>query len=175
MEIELERTYLVKRTPDELKSLKPVEIWDVYFPKEHSHPVLRMRKRGEKHELTKKTCLNENDSSEQKEDTIFLTEAEFKALTKAHGKNLHKNRYTYKQDNVTIEVDVYLDDLAGLVVTDFEFESREDKDVFMMPNWCLVEVTQDEALAGGKLAGKKYSDILEVLEKYGYNMIKKYE
>ena len=40
-----------------------------------------------------------------------------------------------------------------------------------MPDFCLVEVTQDEVFAGGVLAGKKYSDIEKDLRKYKYKKI----
>lgn len=168
MDLELERTYLIKELPEKVARLKPVEIQDIYFPPEDPHPVLRLRKRGELYEMTKKTCLHGSDSSEQQEDTIKLTAAEFNALAHAPGKQLSKQRYTYHEGNVTVDIDVFSGDLTGLALVDFEFASVADKNSFVPPDWCLAEVTQDAAIAGGKLAGKRYQDIAETLAKYQY-------
>ena len=72
----------------------------------------------------------------------------------------------------TAGIDIYLDELEGLGVVDFEFTSRQEKDSFKIPDFCLAEVTQDEIIAGGILAGKKYSDIELLLNKYNYKKIK---
>ena len=93
-------------------------------------------------------------------------------IIKIKGKRFRKNRYFYPFNGITAEVDIYLDDLQGLGLVDFEFKSRQEKDSFKMPDFCLVDVTQDEAFAGGLLAGKKYSDIEEFLKKYNYRKIK---
>lgn len=168
MEIELERTFLAKYLPEGLVECDFKEIIDVYFPGDVPHPVSRIRKKGDKYEITKKEIINGNDSSEQSEKTIPLSKDEFEALSKIEGKRLRKNRFYYPYENLIAEIDIYLDDLAGLVVVDFEFNSREEMESFIMPDFCLVDVTQDEAVAGGVLAGKKYYDIEEDLNQYDY-------
>jgi hypothetical protein len=40
-----------------------------------------------------------------------------------------------------------------------------------MPSFCLVDVTQEEAHAGGVLTGKIYTDIAGVLERYQYKAL----
>ena len=71
----------------------------------------------------------------------------------------------------TAEVDIYLDDLAGLGVADFEFDSREAMDKLAMPDFCLIDVTQEEMIAGGILAGKTYADLEKFLQGIGYEKI----
>lgn len=171
MEIELERTFLLKYIPEGLEKSKFKEILDIYIPQDSEHPTLRIRKCGEIFEITKKETVNGNDSSEQNENTIPLTKDEFGELSQIKGKRLRKNRFLYPHENRMAEVDVYLDDLAGLVVVDFEFNSREEMEAFDVPDFCLVEVTQDKVLAGGMLAGKSYGDIERDLEKYTYKKI----
>lgn len=171
MEIELERTFLLKYLPKDLEKCELKEILDIYIPENSEHPSLRIRKRGDKFEITKKSLVDGNDSSELKENTISLTENEFDGLAKTKGKRLHNNRYLYPYENRMAEVDVYLDDLAGLIVVDFEFSSREEMEAFDVPDFCLVEVTQDKAIAGGILAGKKYVNIENDLKKYNYEKI----
>ena len=167
MEVELERTFLLKKIPERLKDCKSIEIFDIYIPQSTRHPVLRIRKKGDIFEMTKKAPI-ENDSSEQEEQTISLSKEEFSELSTLEGKKLRKIRYFYSINNRTAEIDIYLDNLEGLATADFEFDSPEEKSSFVMPDFCLVEVTQEEYAAAGYLAGKKYSDIQSFLDKYNY-------
>ncbi|HBI17089.1 MAG: hypothetical protein UR60_C0021G0009 [Candidatus Moranbacteria bacterium GW2011_GWF2_34_56] len=171
MEIELERTFLAKHIPEGLDKCEYREILDIYIPINSPHPTLRIRKRGDVFEITKKHIANGNDSSELIEHTILLSQGEFEEFSHIKGKRLHKNRYFYPYENRVAEIDVFLDNLSGLVVVDFEFESRGEMESFEMPDFCLVEVTQDEAMAGGMLTGKSYVDIEKDLEKYDYKKI----
>jgi adenylate cyclase len=170
--IELEKTYLAKELPKNLKECKSKEIIDVYIPKESEHPKLRLRKNGNKFELTKKEPVNEGDASNQREQTIILTETEFEALNKQiEGKRIHKLRYLYDYNERTAEFDIFQDKLLGLVVVDFEFEKIEEKDKFQMPDFCLVDITQELFIAGGIVCGKSYEDIKKSLEKFGYKKL----
>ena len=170
--IELEKTYLAKELPKNLKECKSKEIIDVYIPKESEHPKLRLRKNGNKFELTKKEPVNEGDASNQREQTIILTETEFEALNKQiEGKRTHKLRYLYDYNERTAEFDIFQDKLLGLVVVDFEFEKIEEKDKFQMPDFCLVDITQELFIAGGIVCGKSYEDIKKSLEKFGYKKL----
>ena len=170
--IELEKTYLAKKLPKNLKSCKFKEIIDVYIPKLSEHPKLRLRKNGDKFELTKKEPLNDGDASNQEEQTIILTENEFNALNQQlEGKRVRKIRYFYDYQGITAEFDVFQDDLAGLVVVDFEFVTLEEKDNFQMPDFCLVDITQEVFIAGGMICGKTYKDIEPNLEKLKYSKL----
>ena len=173
MDLELERTFLLKYKPEGLEKSKSCEIIDVYFPKKARHRVLRLRSRdGQKFEMTKKVQVNQNDLSEQEEHTILLSREEFDALSLAEGKEVHKKRYYYElPGGRTAEIDIFLDKLSGLAVVDFEFRTREEKEKFEAPDFCSAEITPDEELAGGILAGGEYSRIEKHLEKYKYKKI----
>ncbi len=170
--IELEKTYLVKKLPENLKSFKFKEIIDVYIPKTSEHPKLRLRKNGNKFELTKKEPVNDGDASHQKEQTIILTETEFNALNQQlEGKRVRKIRYFYGYNGIIAEFDVFQDKLSGLVVVDFEFATLDEKDNFQMPDFCLVDITQEVFIAGGMICGKSYDDIEENLDKFEYSKL----
>ena len=171
MEIELERTFLLKKFPADLKNLKSMEVSDIYIPLAARHPHLRIRKKGEKFEITKKHPAEGNDSSRFSEETIPLTKEEWLELATVQGKRVRKIRHYYQFDSNMAEIDVFQDDLQGLVLVDFEFKTAEEKDNFSMPDFCLAEVTQEELTAGGFLAGKKYEEIEEKLRKYGYKKL----
>jgi CYTH domain-containing protein len=169
--IELERTYLAKFFPDGLSACPSREMLDIYLPADSRHPVLRLRKNGDKLEMTKKTMVEGTDSSKMEEQTIQLSLDEYVALAGIEGKRVGKTRHLYEFQGRTAEVDVFDGALSGLVLVDFEFETEAEKDSFMIPEFCLAEVTQEEFIAGGFLAGKSYDDIAPDLARFGYERI----
>lgn len=170
--LELERTFLAKELPLNLKSCESKEVIDIYFPEEDEHPKIRLRKNGNKYELTKKEPEQEGDSSRLIEQNIILTKEEFDSLNKQlKGKRVRKIRYYYPYNELTAEIDVFEDDLKGLVLVDFEFKSEEEKNNFEIPEFCLTDITQEEFIAGGLICGKKYEDIKQKLEQHNYKKL----
>lgn len=171
--IEHERTFLAKSFPEGLKNCIFKEMLDIYLPDGMSHASIRIRKRGEnRFVITKKQPVNENDHSQLKEETIVLTKEEFELLEKQiAGRRVHKVRYYYDCNGKIAEIDVFTDKLKGLVLVDFEFETEEEKLKFEMPDFCLVDVTQEKFIAGGMLCGKSYEDIEEELESHNYTKL----
>tara|TARA_Y100000310_G_C20687703_1_gene820161 strand:+ start:1052 stop:1567 length:516 start_codon:yes stop_codon:yes gene_type:complete len=167
---EYELTYLAKKIPEGLKNCKSKEIIDNYIPKSREHSTLRIRKNGDKFEMTKKEPI-EDDASEQLEQTIILREDEFDELMKLDGKKLRKIRYYYKYKGRIAEIEIFQDDLNGLVLIEFEFDTKEEKNNFQMPDFCLADVTKEVFVAGGMICGKKYEDIKEDLDKYNYKKL----
>ena len=170
--IELEKTYLAREVPKNLKECEQKEIIDVYIPKSSKHPVLRLRKNGSKYEMTKKEPVKEGDASHQNEQTIILTKEEFDSLNEqVQGKRVRKIRYYYEYKGITAEIDVFQDKLEGLVLVDFEFESIQEKDNFKIPDFCLADVTQETFIAGGMICGKSYEDIEKNLRRFNYKKL----
>jgi CYTH domain-containing protein len=166
--IEQERTYLARELPPGLHLAQSVELLDIYLPSNSAHPKLRLRKREKTHEITKKIPVLDNDFSRQTENTVSLTEEEFLELAQVQGKRLRKLRYSYPHNGKTLEIDIFQDELSGLVLVDAEFDNEQDMEGFMMPEFCLAEVTQEDFVAGGKLCGKSYNDIEPKLKKFNY-------
>ena len=167
----MEKTYLAKELAD-LTNCEYKEMIDIYIPKAIAHAPIRIRKNGDKYEITKKQPLNEGDSSRLVEQTINLSEKEFNALgEEVVGRRIYKNRYLFDYNGRFAEIDVFLNDLAGLVLVDFEFDKEEEKNVFEMPNFCLADLTQEAFIAGGMLCGKNYSDIEVDLARFNYKNI----
>jgi CYTH domain-containing protein len=170
-EIELERTYLLKALPENLSDFPSEIIHDVYIPESSAHAHLRLRHRGDRYEITKKMPTNGNDSSKQFEHTISLEKEEFEALAKSSSKDFVKRRYIIEVDGREAELDVYQEKLAGLVVIDFEFDNEDEMRAFATPDIALADVTQEEAVAAGFLAGKSLDDIRPLLEKYNFEPV----
>jgi len=169
--IEFEKTYLAKYIPVDLNNYPSKTITDRYIPVDSNHPVLRLRNSGGKFTLTKKYPVRDGDASSQIEETIILSEKEARVLEKIEAKAVSKTRFYYNYCDNPLEIDVFKEELSGLIMIDAEFNSEEEKNKSKMPEFCLVDVTQETILAGGILCGKKYDDIKDILDKYGYKKI----
>jgi CYTH domain-containing protein len=167
--LEIELTYLASSVPVGLKLSKHVVIVDMYFPADSQHAKLRARQKGSYFEITKKTRKDPNDAGVQFEESIELTADEFAALAKGDGRKLTKTRYYVPYKGRVAEVDVFAGSLKGLIVIEIEFDNLEDKRAFAKPGFCLADVTQEDFVAGGMLAGKMFSDIEPKLLGYGYS------
>ena len=165
---EIETTFLARALPADLASCTHVDMKDIYFPAGSDHPRLRLRRQGEKYEITKKLPVQDGDSSMQTEETIPLTAQEYEALAHGQGSSVAKTRYYVPCGAQTAEVDVFTEGLSGLVLVDFEFASEAERDAFTPPEFCGEDVTQELFIAGGKLAGKTLADIRQDLDRLDY-------
>ena len=171
-EIELEVTCLAGSIPSELAGASPKELLDIYIPADRDvHSKLRLRKKGDKYEITKKVLIDASDASAQQEFTIPIVAEEFAALTVASDKRVLKHRYNVNIGGYDAEVDVFQGALEGLVLIDFEFATVADKAAFVAPACCLQDVTQEDFIAGGQLAGKTYDDIAADLARFNYTRL----
>lgn len=145
----------------------------VYIPEAGSvHPRLRVRQAGQRFELTKKTRLVEGDASALHEAMVELDEGGFIALTDSRRRRVVKDRYAVVLDGFRAEVDVFAEHLAGLALIDFKFPDEVARAAFRPPAVCLVEVTQEDFLAGGVLAVKSFADIAPDLGRFGYTAVR---
>lgn len=168
VELELEKTFLLARIPEDLAHAKSEIIRDAFIPASVVHPITRIRQRGERYEITKKEPIEAKDSSRQEEHTIKLTPEEFRALNTTQAKRFAKRRFYCTIGGYKAEVDFYFEDLKGLAIIDFEFETEEAMAAFVAPDICLADVTQEEIFAGGMLAGKTYQDLKPTLDRFHY-------
>jgi CYTH domain-containing protein len=169
--LELELSYLAASIPTGLENCEHKDLADVYFPANTPHAKLRIRQKGDHYELTKKTQADPNDAGAQHEENVELTADEFAALAKGDGRKLTKTRYNLPYEGRIGEVDVFSGPLKGLVIVEFEFDTPEEKNAFVKPDFCLVDVTQEDFIAGGVLAGKSYDDLAPELARFGYKTL----
>lgn len=181
VELEREYTFLINKLPDDIDKFPSKIIEDNYIPASSDHPIIRIRRSGDKLVITKKYPENstnelEGDSSRMVEHTIELSKDEHAALNSLSGKRFKKRRFSYRYNGELAEIDVYLDKLSGLVVVDFEFDSDHAMESFIKPDFVGADVTQDSIVAGGMLCGKSYDDIKDqLLLKYDYRPVKNIE
>ena len=169
MAVEIERTFLAKYLPRDLLKYPYKDCLDIYVPSSSRHPHLRIRQLGEVYEITKKQPIT--SASHQQETTIPLSKEEFIELATVKGKRVQKRRYYYRVDDHMAEIDIFGGDLSGLVLVDFEFISLDKASQFVPPEFCLINITQEEFIAGGYLTGKNFSDVQSRLNKFHYQQI----
>ncbi len=168
--IELERTFLAKYLPEGLKECDSKKIIDLYVENETDHCDLRIRRSGDSYEITRKIPVDDS-ASKQIETTIPVNAEEFDSLATIRCKKVEKTRYYYDYEGTTAEFDVFENDLAGLVLVDFEFETESERDVFQMPEFCLADITPELFIAGGVIAGKIYADVKADLDRWEYKKL----
>jgi adenylate cyclase len=146
---EIERKFLVSKAPDDLASYPAESIEQGYIVVEGPVDV-RVRRRGDRTLLTVKSGAGRVRLEEEFE----IDERRFASLWPlSDGRRIAKIRYSMPGDGgLTIELDVYAGDLAGLVTVEVEFESEAASDAFDPPDWFGPELTDDMRYANRALA-----------------------
>ena len=148
---EIERKFLVKWLPDDLKRSRSFVIEQGYLATEWAGRQVRLRKRDHTASLTFKVRRD----SHREEREIKLTPKQFAALWPGTaGRRLRKVRYEIPWDKVMIELDIYRGRHAGLVVAEVEFPDRASCRRFKAPWWFGREVTGEKRYSNVRLALK---------------------
>ncbi|CAH1661752.1 MULTISPECIES: hypothetical protein [Hyphomicrobiales] len=83
---------------------------------------------------------------------VYLTEAEYAVLAQLPGKRIRKRRHRLEFAAAAFAVDVFEDQLAGLILCEVEAASAEDLQSIPTPSWLGQEVTADPFFRGANLA-----------------------
>lgn len=146
---EIERKFLVdpSRLPDPDESRSKLVEQGYVLACENGE--VRLRTDGKSQTLT----VKKGAGISRQETEVAITPEQFTALwTTTEGARLRKRRYTVALDRHTVEIDVYLDDLAGLIVAEVEFPSLAEARTFVPPAWFGPEVTGLSEYSNAKLA-----------------------
>lgn len=134
--MEIERKYLIKEPPKNLENYSKRELEQGYLC---TDPVIRIRKDNDNYELTYKS----QGLMVREEHTLPLTKDSYEHLKqKVDGRIISKTRYLIPFDeHLTIELDVFHNDLAPLLLAEVEFPSEELANAFLPPAWFGEDVT----------------------------------
>jgi adenylate cyclase len=145
--MEVERKFLVPEPP-QLEGAVADEIEQGYLAVGAEGEV-RLRRRGDQLLLTAKrgSGISREEAEVEVDRDAF---DELWPLTE--GRRLHKRRHVIPHGALKIEVDVYEEDLDGLVVAEVEFDSEEEARRFEPPDWIGDDVTGDERYLNETLA-----------------------
>ncbi len=137
---EIERKFVLDAPPQGLEEHPSEPIAQGYLALDGDVEV-RVRRRGERAYLTVKA----GGGRRRVEQELEIEPARFAALWPlTEGRRIVKRRYVVPADDaLLLEVDVYEEELAGLVVAEVEFADDAAADAFSSPDWLGREVTDD--------------------------------
>ena len=137
--MEIERKYLLKKLPDNLDTYRHRHLEQGYLC---TAPVVRIRKDDDRYELTYKS----GGMMVRQEYNLLLTKDSYEHLKKkVDGRLITKKRYMIPYEKYMIELDVFENDLAPLVLAEVEFETDEEANSFTPPEWFGKDVTFSKA------------------------------
>ena len=137
--MEIERKYLLKKLPDNLDTYRHRHLEQGYLC---TAPVVRIRKDDDRYELTYKS----GGMMVRQEYNLLLTKESYEHLKKkVDGRLITKKRYMIPYEKYMIELDVFENDLAPLVLAEVEFETEGEANSFTPPEWFGKDVTFSKA------------------------------
>ncbi|MGN1318804.1 MAG: CYTH domain-containing protein [Lachnospirales bacterium] len=144
---EIERKFLVKSLPEEIKNCKKLHIKQAYIS---TNPTIRLRQQDDEYILTVKGF----GTMKKVEYELPLTKEQFDNLwKKSEGNVIIKTRHKIPLDNNLIaELDIYEGNLDGFMNVEVEFSSTKEAILFNPPTWFGQEVTQNKEYSNASLS-----------------------
>jgi CYTH domain-containing protein len=163
---ELERRFLVERLPEGIEQEDGWRITDRYI----KNTQLRLRRLEPIHageailKLGQKHVPSPPDFGRMTITNIYLSPAEYAVLAILEAHELRKRRYSLDHNDRPFSIDVFENELSGLIVAETSFETAAEMDQqFDLPSWARAEVTQDGRFTGGALACLTSEEALELV------------
>lgn len=150
MSKEIERKFLVTQSIAGLiGDCTCVSIRQGYITPNPDGQQIRIRSKGDQYFLTAKG----KGGLVREETEIELSQQQFEPLWPlTEGRRIAKTRYEIPYKQYLVELDVFEDALAGLVVAEIEFASVEDSKNIIVPEWFNRELTDDYRFTNSQLA-----------------------
>lgn len=95
--------------------------------------------------------------------TFYLAEEEYNVLTLLPARFLEKARYSVPP----FGIDVFKEDLAGLILAEAEFSSAEEAAALEPPAFVFQDVTADPRFTGGSLSITTRQQLMGILQGFG--------
>ena len=150
--MEIERKFLVSVLPEDYDHHSSHQIEQAYLS---TDPVVRIRKEDDQYYLTYKS----RGLLAREEYNLPLNQASYEhLLTKADGIVLTKQRFLIPLPGTsyTAELDIFSGHYNGLMLVEVEFETKEQANAFVPPEWFGKDVTFSGEYQNSRLASKSY-------------------
>ena len=161
--IEYERRFLVAPDADWKKFVEPYS--KTFEDKYLRNARLRLRiltDSDSSRQLIKLTKKFESDSPYfQMITTIILSPLEYQLLDALEGNRLRKARYYHHYQGRVFSIDVFENELDGLVLCETESDGLDDLMSAEPPAYVKYEVTEDAFFTGGQLCQATNADLLQ--------------
>ncbi len=148
--MEIERKFLIDTLPENISQYPFRQLEQGYLCTE---PVVRIRREDDDYYLTYKS----KGLMVREEYNLPLTKDAYQhLLPKIDGILITKKRYLIPlSEKLTIELDIFEDALAPLVLAEVEFTSEEEANAFTPPEWFGEEVTYSTKYHNSTLSQRK--------------------
>jgi CYTH domain-containing protein len=161
--MEIEKKYTIKQLPTNLEQYECKVIKQAYL---NTSPVIRIRQSNDKYTLTYK---GEGLMAREEYNLPLNKEAFEHLLLKADGNIISKKRYIIPLDNprfddtcpsiiapmLNIELDVFDEPFAPLIMAEVEFPSIELAHAFIAPDWFDEDVTNNPEYHNANMSLRK--------------------
>jgi adenylate cyclase len=154
--MEIERKYAIQAMPFDLEKYHMKKIEQGYLC---YNPILRIRKSNEMYYLTYKS--KSNISKKKRGDPIIREEVELplnmeafeKLKKKIDGNIIYKTRYLIPlKEGFTVELDVFGEQLSGLIFAEVEFPDEKTANEFRPPAWLGKDLSSDRRFSNHYLS-----------------------
>lgn len=153
--MEIERKFTIIRLPEKMKDYPYQHIEQGYLSTE---PVVRIRRQDDTYLLTYKG----SGMMVRTEYNLPLTKDAYEHMKpKADGIVITKKRYLVPYESYTIELDVFENELEGLIIAEVEFATEEEATAFCPPSWFKEDVTFDQRYHNNYLSQNGYHKLGE--------------
>ena len=144
--MEIERKFTVRQLPEDLEGYPSHLLEQGYL---NTSPVIRVRREDDNYYLTYK---GKGMLAREEYNLPLTAEAYAHLLPKSDGKIIRKRRYLIPCEPYTIELDIFDEPFAPLVIAEVEFPSEEEANAFQPPEWFDEDVTFDPAYHNSNLS-----------------------
>ncbi len=149
--MEIERKFLITKKPEDLDAYPFHQIEQGYLC---TDPVVRIRKEDDTYYLTYKS----GERMDHEEANLPLTaEAYAHMRPKCDGIYIAKKRYCIPFGKYTIELDIFEQDAAPLILAEVEFPTVAEANAFVPPEWFGKDVTDCERYHNNYISQYGYS------------------
>ena len=166
--IEYERRFLVAPQSDWKKIVEPYS--KTFEDKYLRNARLRLRiltDSDSSRQLIKLTKKFESESPYfQQITTIILSPIEYQTLNALEGNQIRKIRYYHNYRGRVFSIDVFENELNGLVLCETESDGLEDLMAAEPPAYVKFEVTEDAFFTGSHLCQATNADLLDKLSAF---------
>ncbi len=152
MGMEIERKWLVRELPAGLSAYPKRELEQAYL---NFSPAIRVRhdvsSENEKYELTYKG----GGLVARREENLPLDAESYVGLLGKHeGTVIRKTRYMIPlpETGYTAELDIFSEELKGLLLVEVEFPSLSEAESFIAPDWFGEDVSETGLYSNARLA-----------------------
>lgn len=148
--MEIERKFTIKELPSDLDTYGYHIIEQAYLC---TNPVVRVRRSDEEYYMTYK---GKGLLAREEYNLPLNAEAYAHLSAKADGNIICKKRVLIPFKKYLIELDIFKEPFAPLIIAEVEFNSVKEANDFTPPDWFLEDVTNDQAYHNSSLSMKEF-------------------